>query len=66
LTLGDLAEALVKPLLFALVIALIATVNGSIAGRDPEGISRAATQTMIGAVTTILLIDLLFALWPNR
>jgi phospholipid/cholesterol/gamma-HCH transport system permease protein len=66
LTLGDLVEALIKPLLFALVIALIATVNGSIAGRDPEGISRAATQTMIAAVTTILLIDLLFALWPNR
>lgn len=61
----DLAEALSKPLLFALVIALIATVNGSSAGRDPEGISEAATRTMVGAVTTILLIDLLFALWPN-
>jgi phospholipid/cholesterol/gamma-HCH transport system permease protein len=66
LTLGDLVEALVKPLLFALAIALIATVNGSLAGRDPEGISRAATRTMIGAVTAILLIDLLFALWPQR
>ena len=53
-------------MLFALVIALIATVNGSTAGRDPEGISRAATRTMIAAVTTILLIDLLFALWPER
>ena len=51
--------------LFSLVIALIATVNGSSAGRDPEGISEAATRTMVGAVTTILLIDLLFALWPN-
>ena len=65
LTLADLAEALSKPLLFALVIALIATVNGSSAGRDPEGISEAATKTMVGAVTTILLIDVLFALWPN-
>jgi len=65
LTPADLAEALSKPLLFALVIALIATVNGSSAGRDPEGISEAATRTMVGAVTTILLIDLLFALWPN-
>lgn len=66
LTPGDLVEALGKPMLFALVIALIATVNGSTAGRDPEGISRAATRTMIAAVTTILLIDLLFALWPER
>lgn len=63
---GDLAVALIKPLLFALVIALVATVNGSIAGRDPENIGRAATQTMIGAVTTILLIDLSFVLWPGR
>jgi phospholipid/cholesterol/gamma-HCH transport system permease protein len=47
---------------FALTIALIATVNGSSAGRDPEGIAQAATQTMIGSVTTILLIDLLFVL----
>ncbi len=65
LTPADLTEALSKPLLFALMIALIATVNGSSAGRDPEGISRAATRTMVGAVTTILLIDVLFVLWPN-
>ena len=64
LRLADLIEALVKPLLFAVIIALIATVNGSMAGRDPDGIGRAATQTMIGAVTAILLIDLMFALWP--
>lgn len=65
LVLTDLIEALAKPLLFAIVIALIATVNGSLAGRDPDGIGRAATQTMLGAVTAILLIDLMFALWPR-
>ncbi|MBK1718880.1 MlaE family ABC transporter permease [Thiocystis violacea] len=54
----DLLEALSKPLLFAVLIALIATVNGMAAGRDPEGISRAATGTMIGAVAGILLADL--------
>lgn len=59
---GDLMEALGKPPLFALAIALIATVNGTLAGHDPAGTSRAATGTMIGAVTTILLIDLLFVL----
>lgn len=62
LTPGDLLKALGKPLLFALVIALVATVNGNLAGRDPSGIGRAASGTMIGAVTAILLIDLLFAL----
>jgi len=61
---GDVFEALGKPLVFALVIALIATVNGTLAGRDPAGVSRAATGTMIGAVTAILLIDLLFIMLP--
>ncbi len=66
-TLGpyDLREAIAKPLVFAVVIALIATVNGTIAGRDPELIGEAATRTMIAAVTSILLIDLLFVLWPE-
>ncbi len=59
---GDLLEALLKPLLFALLVALIATVNGTRAGRDPAGIGRAGTATMIGAVTIILVADLLFAL----
>jgi phospholipid/cholesterol/gamma-HCH transport system permease protein len=59
---GDLLAAFVKPPVFALIIALVATVNGSLAGRDPQGTARAATRTMIGAVTAILLTDLLFVL----
>ncbi|WP_462320880.1 MlaE family ABC transporter permease [Halochromatium sp.] len=59
---ADLLEALGKPLIFALVVALIATANGIAAGRDIAGVSRAATDTMIGAVTAILLIDLGFVL----
>lgn len=62
LTPGDLAEALLKPVVFALLAALIAGVNGSLAGRDPGGIARAATRTMIGAVAAILLADLAFIL----
>lgn len=62
---GDLVMALLKPLVFAVTIALIATVNGSSAGRNPEGIGAAATRTMIGAVTSILLIDVLFVLWSS-
>nr|WP_242477071.1 ABC transporter permease [Halochromatium glycolicum] len=60
----DLLEALSKPLLFAVVIALIATANGSAAGRDASGVGQAATDTMIAAVTAILLIDLAFVLAP--
>lgn len=60
LRIGALVEALVKPLLFAVLIALIATVNGTQAGRLPTGIAGAATRTMIGAVTAILVTDLLY------
>jgi phospholipid/cholesterol/gamma-HCH transport system permease protein len=60
----DVIRALSKPLVFAVAIALIATVNGTLAERDAAGVGRAATRTMIGAVTAILLIDLLFVLAP--
>lgn len=62
LHLEDLVQVLAKPLLFAVVVALIATVCGLTAGRDPQGVARAATRTMIGAVTAILLVDLAFVL----
>lgn len=60
LTVAVLVEALLKPLLFAVLIALIATVHGTGAGRQPAGIAGAATRTMIGAVTAILVTDLLY------
>lgn len=60
--LADLVEALAKPLIFAIAVALIASVCGLAAGRDPDGQGRAATRTMIGAVTAILLTDLVFVL----
>ena len=55
---ADLLESIFKPVLFALLIALIATVNGTAAGRDPLNVGEAATRTMIGAVTAILIADL--------
>lgn len=59
---GDLLEALLKPMLFAVLIGLIATVNGTAAGRDPQGIAQAATRTMIGAVAAMLCADLCYIL----
>jgi len=59
---GDILDALAKPLIFAVVVALIASVCGLAAGRDPAGVGRAATRTMVGAVTAILVTDLVFVL----
>lgn len=56
------AEGVFKPMLFALLIALVATVNGFTAPRQPQGIDQAATHTMIGAVTAIVLADTLLTL----
>jgi phospholipid/cholesterol/gamma-HCH transport system permease protein len=58
LTPTDVLEAIGKPMLFAVLIALVATVNGTAAGRDPLNVGEAATRTMIGAVTVILIADL--------
>jgi len=63
---ADLLQAIGKPLLFALLIGLIATVNGTAAGRDPQGIGAAATRTMIGAVAAILLADLAVIVLTGR
>jgi phospholipid/cholesterol/gamma-HCH transport system permease protein len=65
LTPMDLLVAIAKPLVFALLIGLIASVNGRMAGRDPAGIARAATRTMIGAISAILLTDLVFVLYGD-
>lgn len=62
---GDLIQAAAKSLVFAAVIALVATVSGIGAGRRPGSVTRAATRAMIGAVTAILLLDLAFLLWPD-
>lgn len=58
----DLLLAAVKSVTYALLIALIAAVNGSCATRDADGVSGAATRTMIGALTAIILADLAFAI----
>ena len=63
---ADLLQAIGKPMLFALLIGLIATVNGTAAGREPQGIGTAATRTMIGAVAAILVADLAVILLTGR
>ncbi len=57
---ADLVQGVVKPVTFALLVTLIAAVNGGQARRDSGGISRAATQTMVWAIVAIVLTDLLF------
>jgi len=57
---SDLLISIIKPLVFSVLIVLIATVNGCRVGRHVEAVSQAATRTMISAIAAILLIDLIF------
>ena len=61
---GDLALSALKPLLFAVLVALIAASNGIWTEQEPEGVARAATRTMVGAIAAILVADLLFLVPP--
>jgi len=62
LDVSDLILSTIKPMVFALFIALIAAVNGCRVNRQIESVSRAATRTMISAIAAILLVDLFFIL----
>lgn len=57
---ADLIQGAVKPVIFALLVAIIAAVNGGRARRDSAGVSQAATRTMVGALAAIILCDLAF------
>jgi len=57
---GDLLISVVKPLVFALLVALIAAVNGCRVSREVESVSRAASRTMISAIAAMQLANLLF------
>jgi len=60
LNVGDVLISVVKPLIFSILVVLIAGVNGCRSGRQVEAVSQAATRTMISAIAAILLVDLIF------
>ncbi len=57
---GDILISVGKPLIFSILIVLIAGVNGCRVGRQVEAVSQAATRTMISAIAAILLVDFIF------
>lgn len=59
---SDLLRSVIKPLIFALLISLIAAVNGYRVGRQVEAVSQAATRTMIVAIMAIQIVNLIFIL----
>lgn len=58
---NDLWHGLGKSLLFSVLIALIACVNGSLVKGGADGVGRVTTRSVVQGVCAIVLTDMLFA-----
>jgi phospholipid/cholesterol/gamma-HCH transport system permease protein len=56
---SDVAQGLIKPLVYAVVIALIGCFYGLRASGGTQGVGRATTQAMVAATVLIFILDLL-------
>ena len=60
----DVAQSLLKSLVFGMLIGLVATWKGHACDPDAEGVARATTSTVVTASVVILLSDyVITALW---
>src|SRR5262249_20388514 len=55
----DVAQGLVKPLIFAVVIAMIGCYCGLRTSGGTQGVGRATTQAVVAAAVLIFILDLL-------
>jgi len=56
---NDVTQGLTKPLVFAVVIALIGCFYGLRASGGTQGVGRATTQAMVAATVLIFVLDLM-------
>ncbi len=66
LSVDDLMHGLGKSALFALLIALVAVVNGAAVRGGAEGVGRVTTRSVVHAITAIIITDMLFAYLVTR
>ncbi len=57
---GDLWQGLLKSLVFAVLIALVATSNGFNASGGAEGLGRATTRSVVLCIGAIVVADMIF------
>lgn len=60
LSVGDLLHGLGKSALFAVLIAIIAAVNGSLVTGGSEGVGRVTTRAVVHAISAIIVTDMIF------
>ena len=60
LTPGDVLHGLGKSVLFAVLIAIIAAVNGSLVKGGSDGVGRVTTRAVVHAISAIIVTDMIF------
>ena len=60
LTFEDCAQGLMKPFIFAVIIALVGCYYGLHTTGGTEGVGRSTTQSMVVASVLILVLDFFF------
>ena len=54
---SDIFEGLIKSLVFALAIGLIACHQGLVTKGGPRGIGRSVTKSVVNSIVAVLLLD---------
>jgi phospholipid/cholesterol/gamma-HCH transport system permease protein len=63
---GDVLHGLAKSAIFAVLITLVGTVDGSAVEGGAEGVGRVTTRAVVHGITAIVLVDMLFAFSTTR
>ena len=66
LTVNHLMHGLGKSVIFAVLIVVIATINGLFVSGGAEGVGRATTRSVVMSIAAIIVTDMLFILLMTR
>jgi phospholipid/cholesterol/gamma-HCH transport system permease protein len=66
ISIDDLTHGLKKSLLFAVLITIVAVVDGSSVEGGAEGVGRVTTQSVVHSIMAIVLTDMLFVFAATR
>lgn len=63
---GDIFQGLIKSVVFAVLITLVATSNGFNASGGAEGLGRATTRSVVLCIAAIVVADMIFTFFLSR
>jgi len=66
ITVDDVAQGLVKSVVFGLIVAVVGIANGFGVSGGAEGVGRATTRAVVLSISYLVLADMLFTYFLNR